>query len=74
MNGVMRQYLLKEMQEAGFSVQETTVSVNDIIQSDEIFLTNAINGIRWIRQFRNKTFINTVTVEIYNRFIKTIHA
>ncbi|MEI2738646.1 MAG: aminotransferase class IV [Chitinophagaceae bacterium] len=73
-NGVMRQYLLKEMQEAGFSVQETTVSVNDIIQSDEIFLTNAINGIRWIRQFRNKTFINTVTVEIYNRFIKTIHA
>lgn len=73
-NGVMRQYLLKKLQAADYAVQEATLSVNDIIAADEVFLTNAIHGIRWVRQFRDMSYSNVKTVEIYNRFIKTIHA
>lgn len=73
-NGVMRQYLLQKMQAADCAVQEATLSVNDILVADEVFLTNAIHGIRWVRQFRDMSYGNVKTVEIYNRFIKTIHA
>lgn len=73
-NGVMRKYLLTEMQNAREKTLETSVSISDIKNADEIFLTNAINGIRWVRQFRDKVYPNFKTVEIYNRFVKTIIA
>ena len=72
-NGVMRRHLLKEIPNAGYDTREVTVSVNDLANADEVFLTNAINGIRWVRQFRDKLYTNIKTTEIYNRFIKTIH-
>ena len=71
-NGVMRRHLVTVLREAGYKVQETAVSTNDIKDAGEIFLTNAINGIRWVRQFRDTRYTNTKTVEIYNRFIQTI--
>lgn len=73
-NGVMRRHLLSELQIAGFKTQEIAVSISDLRIANEVFLTNAINGIRWVRQFRGATYTNVKTVEIYNRFIKTITA
>ena len=73
-NGVMRRYLVEKMQKAGYKIQQTSVSANDLKNADEIFLTSAINGIRWVRVFRDKIYTNVTTEEIYNRFVKTIHA
>ena len=70
--GVMRKYLLEKMRDAGYRIHETSVSAESIENADEVFLTNAINGIRWVKQFQDKTFTNIQTLEIYNRFIKTI--
>ena len=72
--GVMRRHLLKELSTAGWNIEETSVTTTDILHADEVFLTNAINGIRWVRQFRDKLFTNSKTTEIYNRFVKTITA
>ena len=69
--GVMRRHLLAEMKLAGYPVTETAVSVSDFENADEVFLTNAINGIRWVRAFRDKTFTNSRTVEIYKRCLRT---
>lgn len=73
-NGVMRRHLLEKMKDAGYSIQESPVSVSALEEADEVFLTNAISGIRWVKQFRGKEYLNNLTVEIYNRFIKTIPA
>ena len=73
-NGVMRRHLLEKMKDAGYSIQENPVSVSTLEEADEVFLTNAISGIRWVKQFREKGYLNNLTVEIYNRFIKTIPA
>lgn len=73
-NGVMRRHLLEKMKDAGYSIQESPVSVSALEEADEVFLTNAISGIRWVKQFRGKVYLNNLTVEIYNRFIKTIPA
>jgi len=73
-NGVMRRHLLENMRKAGYKVGETSISVNDIKQADEVFLTNAINGIRWVSRFRDKTYGNGKTAEIHKRFLATIPA
>ncbi len=73
-NGVMRKYMLEKFRAEGESwqVEERSVLASNIKDADEIFLTNAINSIRWVRQFRNRTYTNVRTVEIYNRYVKTI--
>lgn len=71
-NGVMRRHLLAALNDAGYDVKEQAVTAEDIEMADEVFLTNAISGIRWVKQFRKKTYSNQQTTEIYNRFVKTI--
>lgn len=50
-NGVMRTYLLEKMRQAEYRIQETSVSAEDVEKADEVFLTNAIKGISWVKQF-----------------------
>ena len=73
-NGVMRKYLLEKLkaEDLNLQVEERTITVSDVKNADEIFLTNAINGIRWVGKCSNKKYTNVKTIEIYNRFIKTI--
>lgn len=71
-NGVMRSYLLKKMRDAGYRIQEMPATISGIESADEVFLSNAVNGIRWVGQFRKKIYPNRKTVEIFDRFIKTI--
>lgn len=69
-NGVMRRYLLEQFRITGYEIQERKLSVSDMENADEVFLTNAINGIRWVGKFRDKIYTNSMTREIYIRFIK----
>jgi branched-chain amino acid aminotransferase len=73
-NGVMRRYLLEELKEADFEmkVEEGFVTVDDLHSADEVFLTNAIQGIKWVARFRDKKYTSVVTEKIYSRFIQTI--
>jgi branched-chain amino acid aminotransferase len=72
-NGVMRKYLIEKLRGMSYDLREGVLTINDLGNANEVFLTNAINGIRWVRQFRDKMFTNVKTMEIYNRFVKTIY-
>lgn len=71
-DGVMRKYLLGKLQAAGYETEEAVINSAELEKADEVFLTNAIKGIRWVREFRNRTYGNSSTTKIYNRFIKTL--
>jgi branched-chain amino acid aminotransferase len=73
-NGVMRRHLIEKLQATGYELREEALTVSNLKAADEFFLTNAINGIRWVKQFRDKIYTNVKTIEIYNRFVKTIWA
>jgi branched-chain amino acid aminotransferase len=74
-NGVMRRYLLEKIGASpNFDAREGVVTKNDLETFDEIFLTNAMYGIRWVKQFRNKTFVNTQTMNIYKEFIAPLYS
>jgi branched-chain amino acid aminotransferase len=63
--GVMRQYLLTELPKAGYTVHEKICTLDDFETANEVFLTNALFGVRWVAKFRNKIYSN--------KFVKTLH-
>jgi branched-chain amino acid aminotransferase len=72
-NGVMRRYLLQELKAGQYKVYEGKLNIADLEKADEIFLTNAISGIRWVKQFRNKIYDKQMIEKIYNEFIRALH-
>lgn len=74
-NGVMRRYLIEQLRSASseFDLREGVVTKSDIETFNEIFLTNAMYGIRWVKQFRDKTYVNTQTLKIYREFINPLY-
>jgi branched-chain amino acid aminotransferase len=68
-NGVMRRYLIEQLKELGIPVYQREISEELLLQADEIFVTNAINGIRWIASFRDKQYGNEMVKEIYQKTV-----
>ena len=56
--GVMREVIIEVFRETGGTVMETSISVDDLLHADELFLTDVIHGIRWVGAFRNKRYFN----------------
>jgi branched-chain amino acid aminotransferase len=63
--GVMRKYLIERLSAKSYNLYEKICEIHDLENADEIFLTNAIQGIRWVEQFRDSTYTNTITKNIY---------
>ncbi|MBS1748357.1 MAG: aminotransferase class IV [Bacteroidetes bacterium] len=55
-SGVTRRFLLNELPIVGLKVEESPLSVENLEAADEIFLTNAIRGVRLVEQFKNKKY------------------
>ena len=68
--GVMRRHLLATMPGAGFPVEEKPVTIQDLLTADEVFLTNAIRGIRWVAAFREARYTNTLTMALHQKLFK----
>jgi len=68
--GVMRRHLLAIMPGAGFEVEERTVTIDDLLAADEVFLTNAIRGIRWVAAFREARYKHSLTTALYQKLFK----
>jgi branched-chain amino acid aminotransferase len=67
--GVMRQNLLQQLPKAGYTVHEKICTLDDLEAANEVFLTNALFGIRWVARFRNKSYSNKLVSELYKRFL-----
>lgn len=63
-NGVMRRQVIALAKTNGFTVQESAVEMEMLRQADEIFLTNAVNGIRWVQQYGNVQYLDKVSSEL----------
>lgn len=62
--GVMRQWLIESLPAAGFRVEERPVAPEDLILAEEVFVSNAIRGVRWVRSFGGITYGNQMVQEI----------
>ena len=67
--GVMRRWLLEKLPQAGYPVKEEPIGPAALTGVEEIFTSNAIQGIRWVRDFQGHTFDCRVSAEIYKKII-----
>jgi len=72
-NGVMRRYLVEKLKNSDLEIREGVVTKNDLETFDEVFLTNAMYGMRWVKQFRDKKYGNVQTLKIYKDFVEPLY-
>ena len=54
-DGTMRKCIL-DLKNLDFNIIETEVKIEDILNADEVFLSNAISGIRWVSSIEDSKF------------------
>ncbi len=64
-NGVMRKHILYSLRKMDISVEETSITGEDLSEASEIFLTNAIYGIRWVKQLGKNGFTNSFSKKLH---------
>ncbi|HEY1039586.1 MAG TPA: aminotransferase class IV, partial [Bacteroidia bacterium] len=61
-DGVMRKQIINIAQENRILCYEIPIVFNTMMNADEVFLTNAVKGIRWVEQYKTKTYTNKMTL------------
>lgn len=64
LNGIMRQNIIKIAPRLGLSFKAISLSPQDLLNADEIFLSNAIVGIKWVSQLQSKSFSSKISSTI----------
>lgn len=70
--GIMRRNILQQFKKNDTRFTECELTVDDLLDADEVFLTNSIYHIRWVQSFGDKKYSNTQTQKIYASIFPTI--
>lgn len=66
--GVMRQKLIAH----NSLIAESILTEDILLHAEEVFLTNVITEVRWVKQIRDKNYSNTVASRIFADLTQTI--
>lgn len=70
-NGVMRRYLLHVLHEENMPVEEGIITVDELLEASELFVTNAIHGIQWVKQLGNSYYTNDTAIRLHKMLKKS---
>jgi len=65
--GIMRKNILQQLALNGWQIKETAITEEEIKNADEVFLSNAIYNIRWVKQIEEVQYQNTNFQKIYGQ-------
>lgn len=65
--GVMRAHVMSVLEKQKIFVKEIKIDLAMLQEADEVFLTNAIRGIRWVQRYENKMYSNGLSRQLYDR-------
>lgn len=54
--GIMRSVVLDVARSKGWEVEERALRQADLLAAEELFFSNAIQGIKWVKKYKNSTF------------------
>lgn len=70
--GVMRRWMLEKLSRENLKIEEKELSVKDLLSADELFLTNSIQPIRWVKQFRDKIYTHQIAKVILDHYVEKL--
>lgn len=62
--GIMRRVFLEMLPAVGYQVKEQILSHADLQAAEEVYLTNAIQGLRWVGGWKNKRYFRKQAVAL----------
>lgn len=65
LDGVMRHYIIHKLKDLGYNIRETEITEEDVLISDEVFISNATRGIAWVECFGDKHYDFRTTYKIH---------
>lgn len=65
--GIMRRHILDVLPTLNIPVHERSITVEQLKDADEIFLSNALTGIRWVKEFEDIHYSNETSIKLYPR-------
>lgn len=71
--GVMRRHILTCCRQEGLPVEESCITTGDLLQAQEIFLTNAAYGIRWVKSCGKSNYTLQAAEMLYKKFIEPLY-
>lgn len=63
LGGTMRMQIINLALKHNIKVYECNISPQNLLAADEVFLTNAINGVMWVGSYRYKKYNNQISRE-----------
>ncbi len=66
--GIMRKQILKIANSNGLKINfEDSISENQLLNADEVFLTNAITGLRWVLAYKDRRYLNHISRQFIDK-------
>lgn len=64
--GIMRRWLTEELKKEGYTVEEGTVTIDELMNADEVFLSNSMYNMGWVKSTEEKEYSNRLCTEIFH--------
>jgi branched-subunit amino acid aminotransferase/4-amino-4-deoxychorismate lyase len=64
LGGIMRMEVINAALRHDIKVYETSLRPQNLLVADELFLTNAIQGIQWVSSYRQKRYYNSLSQKL----------
>jgi branched-chain amino acid aminotransferase len=68
--GIIRKTLIDNAKDWGFTIEEKQMKTFQLVKAQEVFLTNSMIGIQWVSIYKNKTYSNETSSELFKKLIK----
>ena len=70
--GVMRDYVLHLLEKLNIEFIESPLSLEEVFVADEMFLTNAIHGLKWVGEYKSKKYELNLAVTLSDAMNKDL--
>ncbi len=69
--GIMRKEVINFLKKESYHVEEQSITINELLDADEVFLTNSIYNIRWVAGIDSSQYNNPLLQEIIRKIVQT---
>ena len=64
LNGTMRKQVLNLLDDTNYNIMERGINEDDLLEADEVLLTNAVQGITWVKGYKERRYYHRFGAEV----------
>lgn len=73
-DGIIRKVLIEKATDLAISIEEKAMKPFELIKADEVFITNSIRGISYVKSYKNKEYTNAFSTKLLKRLLELIES